>query len=434
MKFKNTYFLRYSLVIGFLFCLLSPILAQSSAELKKQRERLDQEIRQLTLSLQNTSKDRALSLQQVNALQTQLKLREQKISTINSEIRLLDNQIVSHRNSIREFENQLVQMRKDYEQMVRFAHRNRNSYSKMMFIFASHDFNQAFKRVKFLQQINESRQLKGKEIQATQTKIAQQVAQLEASRLEKEALRKEQEGERKEISNESGEESRVLKTLTAQESKFKQQLNQRQQEYNRLTRAMDAAIKRELDEARKKAEEERLAAAKAEAARTGKTIEEVEKENPDLRKKSDAELLMPTPEAKKLSADFASNRGNLPWPVKNGIITEKFGKQRVGINVDKEISGIRIRTYENMAVTAVFDGEVRSVLPMPGLGMTVLVRHGKFFTVYGNVKDVKVKSGEKIKVGQVLGTVITDSESTSELYFELIEEFERKDPQIWLAR
>lgn len=434
MKVRIKHISLYTLFLFFSLGFFSPVYGQSSAELKKQRERLDQEIRQLTLSLQNTSKDRALSLQQVNALQTQLKLRERKIATINSEIKLLDNQINSHRKSIQEFEKQLVQMRKDYEQMVRFAHRNRNSYSKMMFIFASKDFNQAFKRVKFLQQINESRQLKGQEIQETQTKIAQQVAQLEVSRLEKEALRKEQENERKEIATETGEESRVLRTLTAQESKFKKELSQRQQEYNRLTRAMDAAIKRELDEARKKAEEERLAKAKAEAARTGKTVEEVEKDNPELRKKSDAELLMPTPEAKKLSSDFSANQGNLPWPVKNGIVTVRFGKQRVGVNVDQEISGIRIRTYENMAVTAVFDGEVRSVLPMPGLGMVVLVRHGKFFTVYGNIKDVKVKSGDKIKVGQTLGTVITDSEGTSEVYFELIDEFERKDPQNWLAR
>src|SRR5690606_38384319 len=114
----------------------------------------------LNQSLKTTSSDRSLSLKQVNALNTQLRLREKKISTINSEIKLISNQIASHNKTIRSLRDQLEKLRKDYENMIMFAFRNRNAYNKMMFIFASKDFNQAFKRVKYLQQFNESRKLR----------------------------------------------------------------------------------------------------------------------------------------------------------------------------------------------------------------------------------------------------------------------------------
>lgn len=155
-------------VISVVICIFSlsifGVNAQSSAELQKQRERIDREIRQLSESLKSTSSDRTLSLRQVNALNAQLRLREQKIETISNEIRLINNQISSNTRAVKELQDQLAQLRKDYERMILFAYRNRNAYNKMMFIFASRDFNQAFKRVKYLQQLNGSRKQKASEI------------------------------------------------------------------------------------------------------------------------------------------------------------------------------------------------------------------------------------------------------------------------------
>src|SRR5690606_4455175 len=212
-------------VISVVICIFSlsifGVNAQSSAELQKQRERIDREIRQLSESLKSTSSDRTLSLRQVNALNAQLRLREQKIETISNEIRLINNQISSNTRAVKELQDQLAQLRKDYERMVLFAYRNRNAYNKMMFIFASRDFNQAFKRVKYLQQLNGSRKQKAADIGETQAEIELKVAQLQASREEQDQLLKEQRGERAEIAKEQGEESRVLRALTQQEAQFK---------------------------------------------------------------------------------------------------------------------------------------------------------------------------------------------------------------------
>lgn len=424
-------------VILVIFCLVSLSFlegqAQSSAELQKQRERIDREIRQLNESLKLTSTDRTLSLRQVNALNAQLKLRERKIETISNEIRIINNQISTNTRVIRELQEQLAQLRKDYERMVLFAYRNRNAYNKMMFIFASQDFNQAFKRVKYLQQLNGSRKQKATEIGDTQHEIELKLAQLEASREEQAKLLGEQRSERSEIAKEQGEESRVLRTLTQQEQQFKQEISKRQQELRRLATAIDQAIKRELEEERRREEEARLAAARLEAARTGKTVEEVEAANPVARK-TDAELLAATPEAARLSANFAENKGKLPWPVRNGVVTLGFGRHTVGRNAIQDNTGIRIQTHQDMAVTSVFEGEVSVVIPMQGLGYVVLVKHGSFFTLYGNLRSLTVKKGDKVQLGQRLGTAITDSEGLTEVHFELIEATNRQNPEHWLAK
>src|SRR5690606_21545108 len=372
--------------------------AQSSAELKKQRERLNREIEQLNQSLKTTSSNKSLSLKQVNALNVQLRLREQKISTINSEIRLINNQIASHNKTIQNLRDQLAKLRKDYESMIMFAFRNRNAHNKMMFIFASKDFNQAFKRVKYLQQFNESRKERAKEIEDTQKEIALKVAQLEASKKEQAALLAEQQAERKTISAEQGKQSQVLNELTRQEKQFKQELSKKQQEDARLARAIETAIRREIEQQRRLEEEARQAAIALEAERTGKTVKEVEAERPAMRK-SDTEVLAATPAAAKLSADFASNRGRLPWPVTQGIITQGFGRHTYGRNVTVNNTGINIRTANGAPVNAIFSGTVLTVVNPQG-NYAVVISHGKYFTIYQNLRNSLVKKGQKVEAGQ----------------------------------
>ncbi|WP_257669507.1 murein hydrolase activator EnvC family protein [Parapedobacter tibetensis] len=426
-------FIRGILSIVAFFLALATCYAQSSAELKKQRERLNREIEQLNQSLKSTSSDKSLSLKQVNALNAQLRLREQKISTINSEIRLISNRIASHNKTIQNLRNQLAKLRKDYESMVMFAFRNRNAHNKMMFIFASKDFNQAFKRIKYLQQFNESRKERAKEIEDTQKEIALKVAQLEASKKEQASLLGEQQEERKVIAQEQGEQSKVLNALTKQEKQFKQELQKKQQEDERLARAIRTAIQREIAEQRRLEEEARKAALALEAERTGKTVKEVEAEKPAVRK-SDTEVLASTPEAAKLSADFASNRGRLPWPVQQGIITQRFGRQTYGRNVTVNNSGIKIRTSNDASVQAIFEGTVAVVYNVQGV-YAVAVRHGKYYSIYNNLRNLTVKRGQVVQRGQTLGTVLSDTDDgNSEVHFEIWEGAAPINPEPWLAK
>ncbi|WP_353125668.1 murein hydrolase activator EnvC family protein [Parapedobacter pyrenivorans] len=426
-------FIRVTLSVVAFFLALVSCYAQSSAELKKQRERLNREIEQLNQSLKSTSSDRSLSLKQVSALNTQLRLREQKISTINSEIRLINNQIASHNKTIQNLRSQLEKLRKDYESMIMFAFRNKNAYNKMMFIFASKDFNQAFKRVKYLQQFNESRKERAAEIEDTQQAIALKVAQLEVSKKEQAVLLAEQQEERKVIAQEQGSQSKVLQALTNQEKQFKQELQKKQQEDERLARAIRTAIQREIAEQRRLEEEARQAALALEAERTGKTVKEVEAEKPAVRK-SDTEVLANTPAAAKLSADFASNRGRLPWPVQQGVITQGFGRHTIGRGVTVQNDGIDIRTGNNAPVRAIFDGTVHTVLNMQG-NISIIIQHGKYFSVYTKLGSPTVKRGQVVQPGQVLGTALVDPEDgTSEVHLEIWEGAAPINPEPWLAK
>src|SRR5690606_39138831 len=277
----------------------------------------------------------------------------------------------SNTKAVNELKAELEKMRKDYEKMILFAFRNKNGYNKMMFIFASKDFNQAFKRVKYLQQFNDARKVKASEIEETKKQIELKIAQLERDKARQNTLLKEQQSERDIIAKDRAVHAKELSQLKKEESSFRGQLTQKQQEKKRVNAAMQAAIRKEIEDARK-AEEERLRReAQAEAKRTGKTVEEVEKKTP---RKSDSEILRSTPEAAKLSADFKSNRGRLPWPVAQGNIVTNFGFEKVERNVGIDNIQVTMRTSNNAAVKAVFDGEVVQVW---GNSM-VVIRHGEY--------------------------------------------------------
>ena len=145
-------FFRAALFLVFVFA-ATGVFAQSSAELKRRRDKLTDELEQLNREYQETAGNKKVSLKQLNILRAQINLREEKITNINSEVRNLDNQISESNNTVRSLQSQLDQLKKDYAGMVLFAYRNQSAYNKLMFIFASKDFNQAYRRVKYLKQV-----------------------------------------------------------------------------------------------------------------------------------------------------------------------------------------------------------------------------------------------------------------------------------------
>ncbi|HLR49504.1 MAG TPA: peptidoglycan DD-metalloendopeptidase family protein [Candidatus Sphingobacterium stercoripullorum] len=401
--------------------------AQSSAELKKQRERIDQEIAELQKIIRVKIEAKMLSQKEVNALSRQLKLREDKINTISSELNLINKQINDNNKIIAELKAELQKMRDDYEKMILFAFRNKNAYNKMMFVFASKDFNQAFKRVKYLQQFNDARKIKAKEIEETQKSIELKVAQLEQDKKLQQSLLKEQQEERNKINKDRAAHAQELSKIVQEERTYQGQLSAKQKEKRRLDAAIQAAIRREVEEARRRAETARRLMAEEQARRTGKTVEEVEKEMP---RKTDSEILSATPETAKLSANFRSNQGRLPWPVSRGKIVRPYGNAMTEQNVRVFNPDIAIQTPDNGQVNCIFDGEVAQAFPG-----TVVIRHGEFFTSYSNLKTVNVRKGQKIKGGEAIGTAKEDAElGYSYINFGIFQGLKPVNPQIWIAK
>ena len=431
----------------FLFCLFLSLsgasFSQSSAELKRRKLALTREIEKLKKDQNKIASNKRLTLKQINVLNTQIRLREEKIETINSEVKLLNSQISKTTNTVQSLQSQLERLKKEYAGMVLFAFRNQNAYGKLMFIFASNSFNQAYKRLKYLQQFSAHRKKQAKYIQETQKELGMKIVELDQNKRSKTDLLQSEKKEKVTLSHEKEEEAVQLSKLSKQEKKVTQEVAAKKKEVARLNRTIAVTIANEI----RRAEAARLAAARAAAAKaaaakaaaakaavaaksSGSKPAAVTKTPVAKPVSKSANVLSSTPEAAKLSSDFLSNRGRLPWPAQ-GQVVSRFGINKLG-SVTVENNGIDIRTSEGASVQAIFSGEVRRVFPA-GSGSAVIIRHGEFFSVYSNLRSVHVSAGEKVNVRQSIGTVIKDPvDGTTQLHFEIFRNTTPVNPLGWL--
>lgn len=416
------------LVVSLCFC--ASAFAQSSKELKRKKEALQRDIELAQRNLNKASSGKKLTLGQINAIKAQIRLRQEKISTINSEMKTLDQQISENTNKVYNLKGRLADLKKEYAAMIRFAQRNKNAYDKMMFIFAAKDFNQAYKRIKYLQQFGQYRKKQAAYIQGTEKQLSNQIVVLDKNLKSKGSLLKEEQTEKSKLDKNRSEQTVVLNKLSRQEKQFQQDIKKKRQQQAAVDREIRAAIAREIAAAKKKAEEEerereRIAAAKAKAENRPAPTTTAAKP------KTTSEALRATPEAAKLSDAFEANRGSLPSPVSNGYITSRFGAYKVD-QASAKNDGVTFQTSEGAAVRAVFNGKVTRVTNIMGRWV-IIVRHGEYFTIYTNLKSVSVSQGESVSTKQNIG-VAGESDGVPEIEFQIHRGTTAQDPAAWLAR
>jgi len=396
-------------LFAFCFLLAATAFGQSSAELKRKRDKLNEELEKLNHDLEETQKNKNANLKQLNLIKAQISLRTDKIKTISSEIGLLDNQIQQSNNTVHTLQGQLNQLKKEYAAMILFAYHNRSSYNQLMFVFSSDNFNQGYKRMKYLQQFGSYRERQAESISGTQKELHVKINELDKTKKDKNDLLKDQEKEKNNLGKAKNDEVQVISELSKQQGQLKQQQKDKQQKISQANRQIEAAIRREFEEEKRRALEE---ARKREAAEAAKAKAEGRAVEPSTVKKitknsTYSEILNATPEAARLSSDFLGNKGSLPWPVANGGVLRGFGPYTEdGIRNDN--NGIDIKTGTGASVRAVFNGEVSMVRNLGG-SFIVMVKHGEYFSVYRNLRSVSVSEGQKITTKQILGTVETDS-------------------------
>ncbi|MDT3404492.1 murein hydrolase activator EnvC family protein [Mucilaginibacter terrae] len=415
--------------------------AQSSADLKRKRERLNNELEDLNREYQETLKNKKATIKQLNILKAQISLREEKINTVNSEIRLLNGQINENTNTVHTLQGQLEQLKKEYAAMVVFAYHNKSAYNKLMFVFASTDFNQAYKRLKYLQQFGTYRERQAASIQGTQKDLNVKINQLDRTKNEKSNLLQEQKKEKETLGKEQNNQAAVVQDLSKQEGTLKKQQRTLMAQRRQIDRQIQATIAREVAAARRKAEAEARAEAARQAAlaankaraenKSAAEIAEAAKPKP-ITRSTVTEALTATPEAAKLNNDFMGNKGLLPWPVATGQITQDFGPY-VSDGIRNDNHGIDIRTSSGATARAVFEGTVISINDISGTYM-VLIRHGSFITAYANLKSVSVSDGQKVNTRQAIGSVATDPfTGETVIHFELNKAGAIINPKTWLA-
>lgn len=416
-----------------LFLTLSSAFGQSSSALKKRKDIINKEIEQLKRSRSKIDKSKKLSLNQINLLNAQIRLREEKIRTINTEIKMLDTKIINNTTEVKSLQSNLEKLKAEYAKMVVFAFKNQGAYHKLMFLFASKDFNQAYMRLKYIQQSGQFRKKKANEIQTTQTNLKKEITVLDLNKREKSDLLMDQITEKQTLGKDKVQQSKILNSLTKQDKNLQQQLSKKQKEAAALNSAIQAAIRKEiLAEQKKAAERERLAAeAKAKA---NKTKEPVAAATETTKKTSieskGSSILASSPADAKLSNSFLGSRGRLQKPAK-GIVTQGFGQQKYN-NVTVFNPGINIKTEPGASVSAVYGGKVSKVIFLVN-SYTVIIRHGEYFSIYSKLKNVSVSAGQEVQARQTIGTVATDqSDGITEMQFQIWKGGTPVNPSGWI--
>ena len=414
---------RILLIISLiLFC--GESYSQSSTTLKKRKLALNREIENLKLTRSKVDKSKKLSLEQIRLLNAQINLREEKINTINSEVKILNHKIFDNTSEVRSLQGQLGNLKSDYAKMLQFAQRNKNSLDKLMFIFAAQNFNQSFMRLKYLQQFTSYRKRQAGYIENTQSNLKVQINRLDQNKKEKKLLLQDQEAEKQDLGKDKENKSLEVVKLNQQEKTLQNQLSQKQKQAAALNRAIQAAVRKEVLAAQKRATEAaRIAAAKAKAANAAKPVAKPVNKG--------TSILASSPADARLSSSFAGNRGRFPKPV-SGVIVEGFGSHKYG-NITVYNPGINIKASPGAAVHVVFDGEISNVVFIVN-SYTIIVRHGEYFSIYSKLKSASVAKGQKVTTRQAIGIVATDpSEKTTELQFQIWKGGTPVNPSSWVG-
>ncbi len=409
----------------------------SQKDLLNKKNKLNDDIKQLNNQLSQTKASKKSQINTIVVINTKIKVREELISTINSELARINSSIKKNVGEVNTLKANLEKLKSEYAKMIYFAQRNQDSYNKIMFLFSSGDFNQAYMRIKYFQQYAAFRKKQADEITATQLVLGNKLKELEGQRHEKNVLLGNEKEEKIQLDGEKQQQEIVLSELQQQEKELKEELEKKKKDAENLQiaikRLIEAEIKRKLEEsaqiaAAKAAKAEKIAANKAKT-KNSKTKTEVKPKTVEVKATS-PEL---TEEAEALGEDFASSRGKLPWPVTKGVICQPYGEYEhpaiKGFMMNN--NGVDICTNKGSQARTIFAGEVTSIAISPTGGKLVIIRHGEYLSVYSNLGDVFVKQGEKVSVKQAIGTILDEDGKTS-MNFQIWKGQKTTDPSGWL--
>lgn len=451
---------KIGVILSLLFICItaSAQVVADRARMERERAAIQNEIKEIQSQYNKVKGQRKETLGQLNLLQKKLALQDQYINNINKEIRVVSDEIYLSTLEINRLQRQLDTLRTQYARSVVYAYKNRSNYDYLNFIFSASSFNDALKRVTYLKSYRSYRQQQADNIVQTQEQITGRKQQLVGKKTEKNAALQNQTKQQQVLAEQKKETDAVAAKLRSQEKDLNKQLTEKRKRDLQLKNAIAAVVRREIEAARKRAEEEerkrvaaekerlakeraaRIAAAKAAAANkpaSGSTVKTVVEEEPEeivvktVSKPVKSYLDLNAKDV-ALNTGFQNNRGKLPWPVDNGVVSIPFGTSKVG-GLTFDNPGITIATPSaGASVKALFDGEVSSVANL-GDGMTVMVRHGKYFTVYSNLSSAAVSKGTQIKTGQVVGrSGPADDGSGGQIDLLLMIESKNVNPEPWL--
>lgn len=385
------------------------ILSQSTTkrqqELEAQRVRLKNEIKQINELLFSSKKNRKNVVTEVEDLQVKLSVREELIKVTNAQVNLLTRKINLNERNISDQRKELEALKEDYAKMIQNSYASKSLQNRLMFLFSSENFLQAYKRIQYLKQYTQYRRKQGLAI-AEKTQLLQELNKaLIEEKSKKLVLVEENKTVQEQLKKERNAQENLIKSLRRKERSLAAQISKKEKEARAIDREIDRLIRAAI------------AASNKAAGKTGKKTFEL------------------TPEAKLIAANFEANRGRLPWPLDKGVVIQGFGRQRHPVVKTTTIqsNGVTIATAPATQVRAVFEGEVMSVVTFKGSNPSVLIRHGNYITVYKNLGKLYVKKGDKVKAKEAIGEVFTNQQTgKTEIQFSIFNNVKVLNPKGWI--
>ncbi len=393
-------------LIYFLFLSAIQLNAQDyqarQKKLEAQKISLKKEISQINTLIADSKKRSKNLANDLEDLQLKISVRDKLININNSQLNNLTSIINNQNDKISDLKIDLINLKSEYEKIIYNSYKKRSTQMKLMFLFASENVNQAFKRFQYFKQYSKYRKKQADRIVQVQSEIEDTVDSLIIRKNQKQKIIEENQDIKQSLSKEKKQQDDLFDTLIMNQKNYTAQINEKEKQTKLIDNEIEKLIRLAIFESNKNKNSTNFAL---------------------------------TPEGRIISSNFQANRGRLPWPVKEGLIVRRFGIQPHPVVRTTTINsnGISIATSSNSIAYSVFDGEVLSVYGFSGGNPGVLIRHGKYISNYQNLSAIFVKKGDKINANDEIGIVFTnESNGKTILKFNIFNELKPENPAIWL--
>ncbi|HVZ25030.1 MAG TPA: peptidoglycan DD-metalloendopeptidase family protein [Sediminibacterium sp.] len=410
-------------ILFIIVCLVSTAIyshAQTREELQKKEQDLQQELADLNKLYNKIQNNKKTSLKQLAIIKSKINKRQELINSINRQVRQLDETIFENERDIYRLRKELDTLKIKYAKSIVFAYKNRSSYEYLNFLFSASDFNDAIKRIMYLKSYRQNREAQANAIVKSGQVLQDKITQLSSNKKDRLSTLQSQNEQLRVLQDDKKQQDQVVAQLKGQEKDVTRQINEKENQRQKVRLAFNAIIRREIEEARKKEAARKAAEAKkspadntaknnanAAPSKSGGTgapnTAPVEGVETVARGDREYTPLESTPEGREISLSFENNKGRLPWPVSTGVITGNFGIEKIpGTKLTRKIDGIEITVPVGTPVKSIADGKVVFAGEVAGEPF-IVVQHGKYFSGYNYLSSVSVSSGQEVKAGSVLG-------------------------------
>lgn len=418
---------------------------QDQNQLKREQQKLEKRISNTKKLLNKVKNNTQASLNEIRLIENQIRTREALVHLFDNQVRSAELKIVQKNIEIKRLRAKLKQLKQQYRKMFLYAYKHRGNYNKVMYLLASSDYNEALRRNRYLKKVAAIQRKQAALIKQHQLLIYKEIDQIDNEKQIKLQALDEKKKERDQIEKDKSKKEKSYQKFKKEEQALIAQLKEDERKKIVLKKQIDAAIRADI--AREQAKEAARLAAQANAApKTTTTSSATPKTNPSStsspKTTTSAPKVVTTPistEGAAIGKSFEANRGRLPWPVDNGSVTERFGRNYHPTlsGVEWNNNGIDITCNRSSRVRAVFEGEVTTVFSVPGAGKVVIIKHGAYRTVYGNLAETFVSVGSKVSTKQAIGTLLNDG-GVSVCHFEVHQVVGVNpvtlNPSLWIGR